>query len=258
MKRSELMTIGMRAVREAGHMVADNAGAIAQVDTKDDRSLVTDLDYRADRMLRRTIRAHCPGHAILTEESGWEGADAEYQWIIDPIDGTHNFIRGIPLYGVQLAILYRGAFVASVIYLPAVDKMFAAEQGSGAFVNDLPIHVSSRNALSACSLSYDSGLKRSTERKLSVLAALARQVFNIRMFGASSALLTALAEGTVDVAVEFDDKPWDFAPGVCLIAEAGGMMTGHDGQAISLETHGYVASNGAVHRETLEAVAAER
>jgi myo-inositol-1(or 4)-monophosphatase len=245
------MTTAIAAVREAGDMIAARAGSIGDVIEKRDRSLVTDLDHRSDALLRRVIGGRFPGHALLTEESGWSGS-GDYCWIIDPLDGTHNFIRGLDLFGVQLAILHKGAFVGSVIYLPAVEKLYAAESGSGAYVNETRLRVSPRTSLAACTLSFDSGLKRESERKLDVLRILADEVFNIRMFGASCILLSLLAQGSIDCAIEFDEKPWDFAPGVCLITEAGGAFTTHAGQAPTMEMRAYVASNGLVHAQALK------
>ncbi|MBD3316891.1 MAG: inositol monophosphatase [Chitinivibrionales bacterium] len=198
-------------------------------------------------MVRTAIEVHFPHHGIVGEEGGRQANDAEYVWVVDPLDGTHNYIRGIPLYGVSIGVMRKGCHVVGVVYMPETDCMYAAERGAGAFRNGRRIHVSSTKELARCSMSFDSGIRRAPRRTLDALARLAPRVFNIRMFGASTVLLTYLAEGRIDFAVEFDDQPWDFAAGVCMIREAGGVVTTPTGETPAMDSCGYIASNGHVH-----------
>lgn len=250
----DFVKIGIKAAKEAGHLLKEKLGTIGEIIVKDDHSLVTNLDYRAEKTIVDIIKAEFPDHTILAEESSHPTRSKEFTWIIDPLDGTHNYIRGIPLWGVSIGLAYKEEFVCGVIYLPIENHLYYAEKGSGAFKNDVPLKVSQKANLKQCTLSYDSGLRLDSEVKMGILQSLAAKVFNVRMFGASTTILTFLAEGTIDLAVEFSDKPWDFAAGALLITEAGGKFTDFKGQPASMTTLGYVGSNGLVHQQIFEII----
>lgn len=237
---------------EAGRILLESAQKITGISRKENQSLVTDIDKRCDREIVSIIRSYFPDHAILAEESGIGGGGGEYRWIIDPLDGTHNYIRGLKLYGNCIGVMRKSEFVAGVVYLPQERLLFSAEKGSGCFRNGEKVMVSDRSELSHCTLSFDSGIKSRPELKAGLLQRLAPRFFNIRMFGASSILLARLAEGVIDVAIEFDDELWDYAAGVTLVKEAGGAFTTHTGERITDTVQGYVASNGKVHSSVLE------
>jgi myo-inositol-1(or 4)-monophosphatase len=250
----DIIETGIKAAREAGTFLLENSGKIKKVTEKVDRSFVTDIDTQTEKIIVERIQSAFPEHNILGEEQGAIAASGEYLWIIDPLDGTHNYIRNIPLYGVSIGIVRKEQFVAGIIYMPEPDDMYVSEEGSGAFKNDMPISVSGRSDISTCTLSFDSSIRYDPVLKPRVLAALGEKVFNVRMFGASTALLTLLAEGKIDISIEFDDKPWDFAAGASLITEAGGKFTDFSGKPATYKTKGYVASNGFVHDEVCNVV----
>ena len=141
------------------------------------------------------------------------------------MDGTHNFIRDINIFGVSIGILCDSEFVAGVIYMPKDDELYVSEKGSGAYKNGNRIRVSKTDNLKECSLSFDSSLRYQPDIMLKVLGELAMESFNVRMLGSSVRVLSYVAEGNLDYSVEFFDQPWDFAGGVCLIEEAGGKIT---------------------------------
>jgi len=244
---SEIMNVAVQAARDAGTLLRENEKNISAITTKSDNSLVTNLDGEAEAVIRESIQARFPSHGILAEEGGNSAAKSEYLWIIDPLDGTHNYIRGISLYGVSIGIVKGGAFVAGIIYLPHEDALFAAEHGGGAFRNNERLSVSSTSDLAKCTLVYDSSLHGKAGDKTDTLKSLAMQVFNIRMFGSSVINFAYLAEGKIDAVVEFDDAPWDFAAGVCLVREAGGCIASLDGSELTYNSKGYIASNRAIH-----------
>jgi myo-inositol-1(or 4)-monophosphatase len=140
--------------------------------------------------------------------------------------------------------------------MPEEDAMYTAEEGAGAFRNGERIGVSSTDRLERCSMSFDSGIRRSPELTIPALKELGARVFNVRMFGASTVLLTYLAEGRLDFAVEFADQPWDFAAGACLVHEAGGTITAPDGTTLGVSSRSYIASNGHIHDTVLRILAA--
>ncbi len=244
---SEIIDVAVAAARQAGALLKGNRSNIHSVDSKADGSLVTDFDRRAEEIVRTAIQSRFPGHAILGEEAGRSGPPGEYLWIIDPLDGTHNYIRGIALYGVSIGVMRGEEFVAGVIFMPETGRLYSAEQGSGAYCDGAPIRVSQTGDIGQCSLAYDSCVGGDSSARTDLLRTLAHKVFNIRMLGSSAANFTFLAEGTVDIVVEFDDEPWDFAAGVCLAREAGALVTDFAGREFTVSTRGYVASNGRVH-----------
>ena len=192
-----------------------------------------------------------PQHGIFGEEKIRRNLDNEWLWIIDPLDGTHNFIRNIDIFGVSIGVVHKGEFVIGVIYIPSSDELYAGEKNNGAYKNGYRISVSNRDSLKECSISFDSNIRYGTDKMLKVLKGLSREVFNIRMFGSSARLLTYVAEGKLDLAIEFNDRPWDFAGGVSIITEAGGKFTDLKGSVPTPKTIGYIASNGIIHCSVL-------
>lgn len=242
----DLITVGIDAARAAGAYVRDSLGRVGRIEEKSDRNFATDVDRQAERMIVEAILRRFPGHGIVAEESGSRRPDAPYVWVIDPLDGTHNFIRGIPLFGVSIGIRRGEEFVAGVVYMPVEDQLYVGEQGGGAYKNGTRIAVSRRQALRECSLSFDSGIRYHPDELLAILRELSAEVFNVRMSGSSARNLTWLAEGTLDICVEFEDQPWDCAGSICFIREAGGTVTGLRGEPFTSRTVGYIATNGLV------------
>ena len=245
------MTVAVEAAREAGAFLHANHRSALTVETKTDESLVTNVDREAERLIISRIQAMFPDHDIIAEERGHASRGSDHCWIIDPLDGTHNYIRGMTTYGVSIGVRKGRSFIAGVIVMPETDETYTAEQGAGAFRNGRRIHVSHRSDLSACTVAFDSELRVETARKLHVLGELCPSIFNIRMSGSAARNLTYVAEGVVDGVVEFSDKLWDFAAGVVIVTEAGGRMTGLDGAPLTDRDAAYVASNGIIHDSLL-------
>ncbi len=242
-----IMTVAIEAAREAGGFLRANHRTALTVETKEDNSLVTNVDREAERLIVSRIEAAFPSHDIIGEERERTARGSDHVWIIDPMDGTHNYIRGIEIYGVSIGVVSRGAFVAGVIYMPQLDELYSAERGSGAFRNGKGIRVSARSEIASCTFAFDSEMRQETDRKLHVLADLCPRIFNIRMFGSSARTLSHIAEGVLDGVIEFSDKLWDFAAGVVIVQEAGGKMTSFSGAPLTVDDTAYVASNGRVH-----------
>jgi len=252
---SDIITVAAEAARRAGEFLLDNFGKIGVIETKGDRNLATNLDREAEAMIIEAVKEHFPSHGIIAEETGSEGLTQEYLWIIDPLDGTHNYIRDINVYGVSIGIVHKQTdFVAGVIYMPQDRELYVGEKGNGAYKNGRRIMASSTNSLKDCSISFDSSIRYDPKNMLKVLDELAQQVFNIRMFGSSVRILSYVAEGKLDAAVEFHDRPWDFAGGVAIIEEAGGKLISLRGGALTYQTIGYIASNAPVFDRIKEIV----
>ncbi len=243
----DIMNVAVEAAREAGELLRASRRGALRVEAKADASLVTNLDQEAERIIVSRIEAAFPGHDVLGEERGRVARGSEYVWIIDPLDGTHNYIRGMETYGVSIGVSRGERFVTGVIFIPETGDMYSAERGAGAWRNGERIRVSSRAALSTCCIGFDSEVGRDTQRKLRVLAALAPRVFNVRMLGSSARTLSQIAEGGLDGVLEFSDHLWDFAAGVVLVEEAGGRVTGFTGAPVSMTDTAYIATNAHIH-----------
>jgi len=242
--------LAITAAREAGKILMDNFGKIESVTKKDERELVSNVDLKAENTIIDIIKSKYPDHNILCEESKWAKTDSEYKWVIDPLDGTHNYIYGVNIFGVSIALEHKGEIVLGVINMPYTDHIYWAEKGNGAYLNGKPIKVSERVTKESLAI-FDSGLQKETAVRTGFLAVLAGKVFNTRMFGASSRHLTYIASGVADLVVEFGDNPWDFAAGGLILTEAGGIITKLDGSKWDIYVHGYVASNGKFHDEII-------
>ena len=247
-----IMTVATEAAREAGAFLHANFRADLTVETKADRSLVTNVDHEAEQIIVKRIEAAFPGHDVLAEERGRTSRSSSHLWAIDPMDGTHNYIRGMRAYGVSIGMLVGDAFVAGVIYMPETDELYAAERGSGAYLNGKRIHVSTRRDLATCMMGFDSELRADTTRKLHALGELSTRIFNIRMTGSAARSLSHIGEGVLDGVIEFSEKLWDFAAGVVIVQEAGGSATRHDGGLLRAQDTAWVASNGLIHESLCE------
>lgn len=229
------------------------------VTTKPDRTPVTDADQAVERAIRAGLSAARPGDGILGEEYGTEGSTVR-QWIIDPIDGTANFMRGVPIWATLISLAVDGVPVLGVVSSPAMGKRWWATTGGGAWMTDertpdaLPqrLQVSGVQDLADASLSYNSIQQWDVAGHLEPLIALSRQVWRTRAYGDMWSYMM-LAEGLIDIAGEFDLKPYDMAALVPIVQEAGGRFTSVDGQ--DGPWHGSaLATNGLLHDATLAAL----
>ncbi len=241
--------IAIKAARRAGRMLSDCFGRISKISAKGDRDLVTDIDLAAERIIKSQIIKNFPQDNILSEENPYE-QKSEFKWIIDPLDGTHNYIHNIDIFGVSIALAYKDEVVVGIIYMPQEDELYFARKNKGAYLNDKRISVSKRKIREA-TLIFDSSIRYQKNRMLKGLGKLVDRVFNVRMFGSTVRGLTYIAEGKAEAEVEYNDKLWDFAAGLLLIEEAGGRCTDHSGRRWNIKTRGYIASNAKIHSEVL-------
>lgn len=221
-----------------------------RVDTKADDSPVTEADRLGEQAIRKVIAADFPGDAVLGEEYGNQpGGDR--RWIIDPIDATVNYVRGIPVWGTLIALEEDGRAVCGVVSAPALGRRWWAERGAGAWVDGAPMRVSSIADLSDAQLSLNSpdGLD---DDALALVLALSRRCSRTRGFGDFWAFML-LAEGGVDVVIEPIAAVWDLAPLQVIVEEAGGALTGLDGSP-GYDRGNALATNGLLHEAVLEAL----
>lgn len=230
----QLLTIAMKAARRAGSII--NRASLelekVQVARKGPHDFVTDIDRAAENAIIDVIRESYPEHAILAEEAGFikgSKADPEYQWIIDPLDGTKNFIHGLPDYAISIAVLQKGTIMHGLVYDPNRNEIFTASRGVGAFLNDRRIRVSNRTRLEDAIIAgrFPMGLPAKGEPRFYNLA---EQCGGFRRLGSTVLELAYVASGRLDGFCGANLQAWDVAAGSLLVLEAGGLIGDFEGE----------------------------
>jgi myo-inositol-1(or 4)-monophosphatase len=218
---------------------------------------VSEVDCAAEAAILQVLREAYPGHAILAEESGLSGAGGaapQYQWIVDPLDGTTNFLHGLPQFAVSIALLHEGGLAQAAVYDPLRDELFTATRGGGAFLNGRQISVSPERDLNACLLGTGIPFHNppSLDKYVAMLRDLSHRTAGIRRMGAAALDLAYVACGRFDGFWEIDIRPWDMAAGALLITEAGGLVADIEGQPSYLERGSIIAGSPAMFAHLVE------
>ncbi len=257
MIRSALMNVMTSAAIKAGRGLKRDFGEIGnlQVSMKGPGDFVSLADKRSEKVLFEELSKARPGYGFVMEESGRvEGSDKTHTWHIDPLDATTNFLHAIPLFAISIALEREGQIVAGVIYNPANDEMYVAEKGQGAFGDNRRLRVAARRELSqsliGCGVPH-LGKAAEHPRFKAELAAVMTKVVNVRRMGCAAIDLAYVAAGRFDAFWERGLHSWDIAAGAILIREAGGFVSGVDGEENFLETGSICAGNEIMHREML-------
>lgn len=256
-----MINIALRAARKAGENIVRASDDLHrfEVKAKGVNNFVTEVDLNAEREIIYHLQKAYPDHAILGEESGLIGNEnAEYRWVIDPLDGTTNFVRGIPHYAVSIACLYRGKVEHAVIVDPVRREEFTASRGRGAQLNGHRLRVSDLASLDGALLGTGIPFKEHCDDKLAAysksLEVLAGQCAGIRRAGAASLDLAYVAAGRLDAFWEIGLAPWDMAAGVLLVREAGGLVADIDASDNYLESGNIVCGNPKCFKAVLQVV----
>src|SRR5687768_8673608 len=235
-----MLNIAVRAARRAGSIINRAAldGGGFEVRVKQRNDFVTRVDHAAEEAIIETVRKAYPDHAVLAEESGLSAGQAEYQWIIDPLDGTTNFIHGFPQYCVSIAIRHRGALAHGVIYDPVKNELFTASKGRGAFLNDRRIRVSKCLRLDDALVGTGFPFKETARLELYTkqLKNIMQTAAGVRRAGAAALDLAYVACGRLDAFWEMGLSAWDMAGGALMIMEAGGLVSDLRGEGDYLES----------------------
>ena len=259
--QSALINVMTAAARKAGRSLKRDFGEVEklQVSVKGAANFVSAADHRAEEILRAELAKARPGYCFLGEEGcRHEGTDKTHTWIVDPLDGTTNFLHGIPHFAISIALAREGTVVAGLIYNPANDEFFTAERGKGAFFNDRRIRVAARKRLAdavvCCALPHLGRGDLAQFRR--EFAAVQDKVAGLRRFGAAALDLAYIAAGRFDAYWERNLSPWDFAAGVLMVREAGGYVTDLDGNERTMEPGDVVAGNETMHGDVMALVRA--
>jgi myo-inositol-1(or 4)-monophosphatase len=257
MLHSALLNVMVKAARRAGRTLNRDLGEVAnlQVSLKGPANFVTAADKRAEELLYGELTKARPGYGFIGEEGGTrEGTDKANVWIVDPLDGTTNFLHGIPHFAVSIGLQREGELIAGLVYNPANDDLFLAEKGKGAYLNDQRMRVAARKRLNeaviGCGMPHIG--RGDFEIAGAELAAIQPQVAGLRRFGAAALDLAWVASGRIDGYWERNLSSWDMAAGMVLVREAGGFVTDISGGDKIFETRDIIAGNDYIHRELLK------
>jgi myo-inositol-1(or 4)-monophosphatase len=253
-----LLNIAVRAARKAGSIINRAAleGGGYEVRTKRMNDFVTKVDHAAEEAIIEIVRKAYPDHAVLAEESGVAEGSAEYQWIIDPLDGTTNFIHGFPQYAVSIGIRHRDALAHGVIYDPVKNELFTASKGRGAFLNDRRIRVSKCLRLGDALVGTGFPFKEVERIELYTkqLKNLMQKSAGVRRAGAAALDLAYVACGRLDAFWELGLSPWDMAAGALMIQEAGGLVGDTRGNEGWLDSGEIACATPKIYPTLLEAL----
>ena len=252
-----MLNIAVRAARKAGDIIARSCDKVdtLKVTNKSENDFVSEVDHQAEQAIIQTLLKAYPDHAILAEESGSHTGN-EYEWLIDPLDGTTNFLHGFPQFAVSIGLKHRGKLDQAVVYDPIRQELFTASRGGGAHLNTRRMRVTTHKHLEGALLGTGFPFKQPQylDAYLGMFKSLFPDTAGIRRAGAASLDLAYVAAGRLDGFWEFGLQEWDMAAGVLLIREAGGIVTDFRGQDRYLETGNLVAGNPKVHHAILRAI----
>jgi myo-inositol-1(or 4)-monophosphatase len=257
MLQSALINVMVKAARRAGRSLKRDLGEVEnlQVSLKGPANFVSMADRRAEEMLHMDLAKARPGYGFIGEEGGTrEGDDRTHTWIVDPLDGTTNFLHGIPHFAISIALQREATVIAGVVYNPANEELYTAERGKGAFLNDQRLRVAGRRKLNDCVIAC--GLphigRGNHELSRMEMAELQGKVAGLRRFGAASLDMAFVAAGRLDGYWERNLQAWDMAAGQIIVREAGGLVSGILGDDDPLKSGDVICGNEFVHAELVK------
>jgi myo-inositol-1(or 4)-monophosphatase len=257
-EKSEFLDTAFRAAILSGEIILKNLGEISRKDigVKQASDFVTRIDTKSEEIIIRTIRKTYPDHHFLAEESLKEAEEGNYRWIIDPLDGTTNYIHGYPMFAVSIALQHKGDIILGIVFDPVRNEMFSAEKNNGAFLNGKPLKrlsdISINDSLIATGFPFRK--KDFVEKYLELFKRVFDKVSDIRRAGSAALDLAYIACGRCDGFFEIGLSPWDIAAGSLLIKEVGGNVTDFDGRQDYFTTGNIVAGVPGIHSELMKNV----
>lgn len=256
---SDFLQTAVNASRIAGEVILKNLGKLSKgdIDTKQGSDFVTRVDKEAEDIIIRIIKSSYPGHSILAEESMDDNlSSSEYRWIIDPLDGTTNFIHGFPVFAVSIALEHKGEVIAGVVYDPLRKESFTGLKGYGAYMNCTPLKQIAADDLgsSLIATGFPFKNKEHIDNYLKLFKSIFCKTSGIRRAGSAAIDLSYVAAGRCDGFFEIGLMPWDIAAGTLMIKETGGIVTDFSGGPDYLKTGNIVAGSPVIHKELLKDV----
>jgi len=248
-----MKSLMLKAAKAAGKVILENYKDIGTIKFKGPRNIVTKTDLLSEKAIMDTVKKKFPSHNFLTEESGSIRNSSKYTWIIDPIDGTTNFVAKIPEFAVSIALAKRDEILMGAVYNPCTNEMYFAEKGKGSYLNNKKLHVSKKNNLEHCILGFslpnDIGVGKKT---LSILGKNFGMFRAFRNFGSAALNLCYVANARFDLYFSLNIKAWDIAAAKLIVEEARGKATNFDNKKWNINDQIIVASNGVLHNEFIK------
>jgi len=253
-----MLNIAIKAARAAGNVILRNMDKVDRlnIETKSQNDFVSQVDHQAEEKIIDVIRQAYPEHSILAEESGVDDRPGDYQWIIDPLDGTTNFLHGFPQFSVSIAMKSKNRLEVAVVFDPLKNELFTAARGNGAQLNDRRLRVTQQKGIPGALLGTGFPFKhpQHLETYLNTFRALHPEAAGIRRAGSAALDLAYVAAGRLDGFWELGLNPWDMAAGVLLVREAGGIVTDFSGDGHYLETGNVIAAAPKVYQPMFERI----
>ncbi len=241
--------------KEAGGIIKDGFGKSFQIEFKTgENNLVTDIDKASESLIINFVQKKYPSHGILAEEGGGMNSNAEYVWVIDPLDGTTNFAHSLPIFAVSIGVQKKGETIAGVVYDVMNDIIYSAEKNSGAFSNNEKIYVSGRETLSQSVLvtGFPYDIKDNPGKAFERFELLTKSSRGMRRLGSAAIDFCYLAKGVFDGFWEVHLHPWDICAGKLIVEEAGGKVTDFKGNRINIFSKKILSTNGKIHNEIIK------
>jgi myo-inositol-1(or 4)-monophosphatase len=253
-RMESLKALAVQTAKKAGQVLQSRLGRTRRIDYKGAVNLVTEMDFRSERIIVSEIRKHYPEHGFLAEEKAQEQTSSPYRWIIDPLDGTTNYAHGFPVYCISIALEYGEKIILGVVYDPSREELFVAQKGKGARLNGRRMTVSKTSRLSKSLLTtgfpYD--LRESPVNNFDHFRKFAFRTHAVRRCGSAALDLCYVAAGRFDGFWEMKLGSWDLAAGSLIVREAGGRVTDFQGRPLGLDGRQVLASNSRIHREMMK------
>lgn len=253
-QHNKMLQVAIQAALESGAIQKRHYGKIKDVRFKGEINPVTEVDLKCEATIVKRIKKNFPGHSFLTEETGEKYAtDSEYRWIIDPLDGTVNYLHGYPLFCTSIGLEYRGQLLLGAVYEPNMNQLFYALRGKGAFRNKKRISVSRVNRLKKALLSsgFAYGVNETDRNNFNNFEKFIRSSQAVRRDGVAAVDLCYVAWGRYEGFWELGLWPWDIAAGIVIVEEAGGRVSHFDGSPVDLHRKEIVVSNGLLHKDMI-------
>lgn len=253
----DIRDVLLQAVKAGGALIEQYFDGTFKVDNKSTiNDLVTEVDKHAEKAIIDVIKKNYPEHTIISEETGSDIRKSDYDWIIDPIDGTVNFAHGIPICCVSIGIRYQGTMLMGTVYNPILKELFFAEKGKGAYLNNVKISVSQKSDFKKACLVTGFPYKwpKTYEHPIKVFERIIMEGLPVRRLGSAAIDLCWVACGRFDGFWEYNLNPWDVAAGYLIVEEAGGKITNFDGDPYDVDDKETLATNGIIHADMLKVI----
>jgi len=235
--------VAVKAVKDAGKVVASGVDKEKKVSYKGRGDIVTHVDLESEKIILKAIEKNFPDHSILTEETGFIDKKSDYVWVLDPIDGTMNYFHGFDSFCIGLGLMKGKDILINVVYNPLQKKMYVAQKGKGVKLNGKKVKVSKMGIEDAFIVTAASPKKWPRDKFVSFLDNVYSNGMHIRMIGSCLLYLACVAEGVAEVAFSICPKPWDILPAALLVKEAGGIVTDMNGQELDINSSSFLAAN---------------